>query len=84
MCLLTPYTRICSLQQVMLGLERGLPTVTTPHGTTGYEIATGICIDVNTCVHVWFAHRDYAPWIRNSDWYMYTCIYKCTCMVCPL
>ena len=22
----------------MLGMERGLPTVTTPHGTTGYRI----------------------------------------------
>ena len=34
----------------------GLPTVTAPHGTTGYEIATGICIDVCTCVHMWFAY----------------------------
>lgn len=24
--------------KLMLGLERGLPTVTTPHGTTGYNI----------------------------------------------
>ena len=25
--------------KLMLGLERGLPAVTTPHGTTGYNIS---------------------------------------------
>jgi len=60
----------------------GLPTVTTPHG---YEIATGICIHVYISVHVWFAHCDCPPWnywIRNSDRYMYRCMYMCTYVVC--